>query len=125
MTRSTSTTTAAMMAELSITFPAMRIRPLREFGRDYACAEGVWTYEDVAHVMPDGLPMFCSLSDGGDDFPEYDGTVHIGFTAWLDARGWYAERYDGGTYFLLRDADLPEPPEWSPATPPQRHECPC
>lgn len=98
-------TTEAMLADLSSSFPALWKRPLREFGKpglEMARGEGVWTGQDTGHDMPDGSPIFNDLANGDDD---YDGTVHLGFLAWLNARGWYCENYDGATYFLIPDLE--------------------
>ena len=98
----------AMHTDLRLTFPALRTRPLQDFGvRGFT--EGFWTDEESAHSMPDGLRIFDNISAlAGDDAPDYDGTVHAGFVAWLDARGWYVERYDGLTYFLVPDRGAPD-----------------
>ena len=93
-------TTAQMMSELTITFPALWKRPLSEFGADYAGQEGVWTGGD-GDKMQDGDPIFCSLANGE---PPYNGSVHEGFEAWLANRGWGVDRYDGETYFLVPEA---------------------
>jgi hypothetical protein len=55
--------------------------------------------------MPDGLPIFNHLRMHGDSQDpsdgSYDGGVHDGFTAWLEARGWYVENYDGETHLVI------------------------
>lgn len=88
-------TEEALIANLIATFPGLHARPLCEFGAagwDY----GVWTGGEAD--MPDGLPIFSTLMQGEDT---HDGGVHTGFTSWLEARGWYLECYDGGTYFIV------------------------
>lgn len=90
--------TSVMLAELRITFPALWTRPLREHGDSFADMAGVWTGEDVGHLMQDGLPIFFGLANGE---PPYDGTVHEAFIGWLARRGWHCERHDGDVYFLL------------------------
>lgn len=87
----------SMLADLRATFPTLRTRPLSEFGEQWAHAGGIWTGQDTA-CMPDGLPIFSNLAYGEDG---YDGPVHTGFLAWLEARGWGHEQYDGGTFFLV------------------------
>ena len=99
----TALTTDQLMTELTITFPSLWKRRLSEFGASYAGQAGVWTGQGTPHQMPDGSPIVFDLADGE---PPYNGTVHEGFESWLDARGWYCERYDGDTYFLLPDHDL-------------------
>jgi hypothetical protein len=86
---------AALIADLVATFPGIHARPLREFGAA-GFDQGVWTGGEA--LMPDGLPIFSPLMQGEDT---HDGGVHTGFTAWLEARGWYLENYDGGTYMIV------------------------
>ena len=94
---------SALIADLKTTFPGLHVRPVREFGKDYRDWIGVWTggHGD----MSDGLPIFNHLRYYGDsDDPadgSYDGGVHDGFTAWIKARGWYIENYDGETMFII------------------------
>ena len=88
--------TADMLIELRRLCPGIWARPLREFNPQHD--EGIWTGMDGQHAVPDGLPMFCSFANGCDG---YNGPVHTGFEAWLAARGWWAENYDGATFFLL------------------------
>lgn len=88
--------TDTMLTELRRLCPGIRARPAREFAPYYP--EGIWTGLDGAHVMPDGLPMFCSFANGSDG---YNGPIHTGFEAWLAARGWWVESYDGATFLLL------------------------
>ncbi|MGW8306352.1 MAG: hypothetical protein ACWGIK_11095 [Achromobacter pulmonis] len=91
----------AMRADLAATFPGLWMRPLREFGEQWEDVEGIWTGAEDEVLMPDGMPIFETVSPDPDD---YDGTVHLGFIAWLDARGWSWDRYDGSTYFLVPDS---------------------
>lgn len=89
----------ALIADLKATFPGIHARPLREFGapgREYPC--GVWAGADGT-AMPDELPIFSTLACSDPD--HYDGNIHVGFLAWLQARGWYVESYDGGTHFIV------------------------
>lgn len=87
-----------MLAELSITFPALWKRPLSEYGSAYAGLVGVWTGQDVSHNMQDGAPIFF---DAADNEAPYIETVHGGFIAWLRNRGWRCLRHDADTYHLL------------------------
>ena len=89
-------TTADMLIDLRRLCPGIWARTLHEFSP--IDTEGIWTGIDGAHVMPDDLPMFCSFANGCDG---YNGPVHTGFEAWLAARGWWVENYDGATFFLL------------------------
>lgn len=91
--------TAAMLTELTITFPALWKRPLSDFGNGYAGQPGVWTGADSCHVMQDGDPIFFAAGIGAP--PYNDGPVHEAFNAWLQARGWCWDRYDGDTFFLV------------------------
>lgn len=93
-----------LLADLLATYPGIHARPLREFGAA-GWEHGVWTGGDA--LMPDGLPIFSTLMQGEET---HDGGVHTGFTAWLEARGWYLECYDGGTYFIV-----PLPAEETPS----------
>ncbi len=104
MSQSTANT-AQMMAEIAITFPTLKVRPLREFSSGYANAEGIWTGAD-GDMMPDGYPIFATTDPDPD---LYDGYVHTGFLAWLEARGWAYDAYDGGTYFLVPLSYFDEP----------------
>jgi hypothetical protein len=90
--------TDMMLAELSITFPSLWKRRLSDYGADYAGTAGVWTGQDVGHVMQDGAPIFFDAADGE---PPYTDTVHSGFIAWLHNRGWHCVRHDADTYHLL------------------------
>ena len=106
----TEMSTDQMLVELTITFPKLWKRRLSEFGKAYATTPGIWTGADAHHDMPDGDPIFDLLCPD-DDF--YDGFVHVGFIAWLDARGWGIERYDGDTFFLLPKSNF----DWVKAWP--------
>lgn len=97
---------AQMIAELRTVFPTLWMRPLRDFAKRYECSEGIWTGSDVGAEMPDGIPIFDTCCADPD---EYDGTVHQGFIAWLGRRGWYYDRYDGATYFLVPNSYFDEP----------------
>lgn len=88
--------TAEMFTELRRLCPGIWARPLCEFSKRYT--DGIWTGDDSHHVMPDGMPMFCSYANGGDG---YNGPIYTGFENWLAARGWRVENYDGATFFLL------------------------
>lgn len=89
----------AMRADLAATFPGIWMRPLREFGEQWKDVEGIWTGAEDEVLMPDGWPIFERLCCPDPDY--YDGTVHHGFIAWLDARGWAYDQYDELTYFLV------------------------
>lgn len=83
-------TESELIADMKATYPGIHARPGVEFSKDFAGT--VWTGGEVE--MPDGMPVFAHLC-GEDD---YDGGVHVGFTAWLERRGWYLENYDGATF---------------------------
>jgi len=83
-----------MIADLKATFPGIHARPLADFIPDWG--QGVWSGGEA--LMPDGLPIFRYYYTDSD---EYEGTVHVGFLAWLERRGWYSEAYDYGTHFLI------------------------
>jgi hypothetical protein len=114
MSMAATTTTlseAAMLRDLRATFPMLWMRPLRDFSNVYAETAGVWTGQDSAHVMPDGLPIFSDLAGGVD---AGDDVVHPAFQAWLQRRGWTADRYDGTTWLLVpeRHFDLDSDGGW-------------
>lgn len=88
-----------MMAELTITFPAMWKRHLSEFGASYAGMTGIWTGADSPHVMPDGESIF---NTGGE--------VNDAFGSWLANRGWTCEFIDHGTFALLPLSQLRDQP---------------
>ncbi|RBL87882.1 hypothetical protein DDE05_00455 [Streptomyces cavourensis] len=96
----------AMRTDLATTFPGLWMHPLREFGEQWKNAEGIWTRAEGEVLMPDGLPVFERVNP---DFDDYDGTVHHGFIAWLKARGWAWDRYDGSTYFLVSESNFGAP----------------
>ena len=86
-----------LLADLRKDFPNMHVRPLREFGISDV-TYGAWVGGEEDCVMPDGLPVFDHLGV----FEEtHDGTVHVGFDAWLAERGWECEFYDTGVYFIV------------------------
>jgi hypothetical protein len=89
-----------MTVALAAAYPRLQRRPLREFGGRWAHIDGIWTggTGSSGDMMPDGFPIFSTLYSG---HPEYDGPVHAGFEAWLEARGWGSEWYDGDTFFLM------------------------
>ena len=93
-------TTDQMLIDLSITFPALRKRPLSEFGKDYAGKPGVWTGAESVPLMPDGEPIFNTLADGS-EAPYWNPPIHEAFDAWLSNRGWGWENYDGHTIWLV------------------------
>lgn len=86
---------SALIADLKATWPAMHVRPLREFGKDFKLP-GAWLGFDNCE-MPDGNPVHM-MSHCGDG---YDGGIHDGFTEWLESRGWYLENYDGDTFHAI------------------------
>ena len=86
----------SLIADLRATYPGLHVRPLREYGGTWKGSVGGWT--GGPGDMPDGLPIFNDLAYGEDG---YDGGVHEGFTAWLEARGWYMECEDAGTYVVI------------------------
>lgn len=100
-----------LIADMGATFPFLFARPLREFGKDYSYMTGVWT--GGPGDMPDGLPIFDNTRTHGDSENtadgSYDGGVHDGFTAWLESRGWYIERYDDETFFIVPIASIERP----------------
>ena len=86
----------SLITDLRATFPGLRVRPRREYGGYWQGMDGAWT--GGPGDMPDGLPIFNDLAYGEVD---YDGGVHVGFTAWLEQRGWYMECEDAGTYMIV------------------------
>jgi hypothetical protein len=101
-----------LIADLRATYPGFFARPLREFGEEYRDREGVWTGGEDGLCMPDGLPIFSHFFYGEDT---HDGDVHIGFSKWLEARGWYVENYDGATYHIVRLPTAEEIAHWHAA----------
>lgn len=90
---------AGLLIELQLLCPGILAKPLSEFAP--GLPDGIWTGQDGRHVMPDGLPMFCSFANGSEG---YTGPLHTGFEEWLSLRGWWVEAYDGCTYFLLPES---------------------
>ncbi len=88
-------TDESLIADLLATFPGVMARPIAEY-KAPGYTEGVWVAGEAE--MPDGLPMFSTLHFGE---PGFDGGVHTGLTEWIEARGYYLETYDYGTYFAL------------------------
>ena len=94
--RSTWPSESALIADMKATYPGLKARPLKEFG--YAGFDyGVWSGGEA--LMPDGLPVFCSMMFHEPD--HYDNDVHLAFLAWLEARGWYVENFDGLTHMIV------------------------
>ena len=85
-----------LLADLKATFPGIFARPLGDFGAQ-GWGHGVWTGADGT-TMPDGLPIFSNLMEGEET---HDGGVHTAFLAWLEARGWYVETWDGETHLIV------------------------
>ncbi|MFN9476384.1 MAG: hypothetical protein ACK59X_33890 [Acidovorax sp.] len=54
-------------------------------------------------MMPDDMPMFCTLACPDPDF--YDGAVHHAFIAWLLHRGWCIEEYDVSAFLITSTAE--------------------
>lgn len=100
---------AAMLADLSASFPALEKRPLSEFSSAYAGQDGVVVCGDVPRMLETGEPIFCWI--GGCAEGSYDGYIHTGFVAWLEARGWAWECYDIGTMFLVPESYFAEAAE--------------
>lgn len=103
-TRRVSLTDEQMAAELTITFRITRLISLPEWGPKHGAHGGFVV--GTEGQMPDGEPMFTELP-GDDD--GYDGFIHKGFSAWLEARGWAYDAYDGGTFFLVPLSYFDEP----------------
>lgn len=97
---------AAMLADLSASFPAMKKRPLAEFSQEFAAQDGVWVCGDPPTMPGTAEPIFCWMGSGycADEEGLYDGYIHTGFVAWLEARGWFWECYDIGTALLVPDS---------------------
>ena len=86
---------ARLIADLAATFPGTNPRSLRQWsGRSTsfgACVCG-------EAVMPDGCEIGPYIFPDSD---EYDGWVHAGFEAWVEARGWYVELYEPGALHIV------------------------
>lgn len=104
-----SITQQQMLIDLSASFPALVKRPLAEFGADYAGKDGFWVTEQGQPMMPDSDESLFNWSGGAVDDPTYNGFMHTGFEAWLQARGWAWDCYDIGTIFLVPEAYFAEP----------------
>lgn len=92
-----------MLAELAVTFPGLFARPLEDFTRSYGEGRNWIQAADGGGASIAGEPIFCSWANGEEP---YDGSLHKGFIAWLEQRGWGHENYDGATYVLLPLADF-------------------
>lgn len=88
-------TDEALIADLLATFPGIMARPIAEY-KAPGYVDGAWIGGEA--TMPDGLPMFSTLYYGE---PEFDGGIHTALIEWIEARGYYLETYDHGTYFAL------------------------
>ncbi len=86
-----------LVRQLNATFPGIGARLV-----DHELAQQPGVCVHGLAMMPDGLPVFSDLFA---DQLEYDGTLHTGFEAWLEMRGWYVEPYDGDRLDLVRIAD--------------------
>lgn len=93
---------AALIADLEATFPGVHARALSDpkWSGSSGFTRGVRIAGEA--VMPDGLPMLCTLACPDPD-EYYDGEVHLAFIAWLKARGWSLECWDCGIHYATRD----------------------
>lgn len=90
-----------MLSSLALVYPTLPAMSLSDWDpKNYGNKIGVLTGASAGGEMHDGMPIFHLTADG--EGP-YDGVVHNDFIAWLHERGWYCERYDGETFFLLPD----------------------
>lgn len=91
--------TDEMMAELTITFPALWKRKLCEFfGAASGDMLGVWSVAAAEHVMPDGEPIFRTPPANAGFWLD---RVHVGFEGWLANRGWAWSCFDDYTFWLV------------------------
>ncbi len=96
----------ALIAELQATFPGSRPVSLRTWqGHTDSIGVVVCGEAEVAPGQPIGPYRYV-------DMPEYNGLIHTGFEAWLEARGWYAEVYEYGTLWILPLPSQQELDEW-------------
>jgi hypothetical protein len=96
-----------LLLDVRVTFPKLLVE-LRPISRRLPGAELIWMIaasEDA--LMPDGNPFFLI-----GDAPEYSDGIHAGFDAWLDARGWYIERYSTAWYIPTRLPTDEERAQW-------------
>lgn len=109
---------AELLSELRATFQTLEAaRPLKELGLP-GFDHGVWIV-DARACMHDGQRIFWTPSEVGNvDPPGYSSFVHGGFLAWLEARGWYVETYDYGSYMVVPIALQQVPSEQSTAAAP-------
>lgn len=87
------TTRDALIKILAKEFPKMWMKPAEDFGGGYD-SKAIWTGEGSENN--DEEPMFDIYSDNS----IYNMGVHKDLVAILDKHDYYAEAYDGGTYFI-------------------------
>ena len=98
-----------MLHELSIVFPALWARPLREFGPSAAGRLGVWTGPYPSHRMPDGAPIFLSSDE------VWCLAMNEGFERWLLIRGWTWRRFNRDVFWLVPSAHYYGPDDPMPS----------
>lgn len=90
-----------LMEQLRTNFPNLYVRMS---GKLFSDRGTLWTGVHHDHVFHDGKQIFMDDSSG--PIAGYDGGVHCGFTAWLEARGWYLENHDGESYVICAIDDV-------------------
>lgn len=91
---------SALIADLKATFPGIKARPARDFGIPLY-SHGAWVAGEAC--IADGEPIFSTFVCPPMD--QYDGTVHLGFIAWLRQRGWLIEQHDTDVYMVTSAAE--------------------
>lgn len=86
---------ARLISDLNATFPGVDATSLRQWSGHSDCLGAVVSGEAR---MPDGLEIGPYIAP---EIDEYDGYIHQGFEAWLNARGWYVELYEPGTLWVV------------------------
>lgn len=95
MTKKTHADEAALIAALNATFPGARAVSLRKWSANSEQIGAVVCGE--AEIEP-GYCIGPYIPLGGE---AYNGSVHRGFEAWCEDRGWYVETYEYGTLWVV------------------------
>ncbi|WP_288898759.1 hypothetical protein [uncultured Delftia sp.] len=86
---------AALIADLNASFPGARAKSLRDWSGNSEQIGAVVCGE--AEIEPG----YCIGPYNPLDDEAYNGSVHRGFEAWCEVRGWCVETYEFGTLWVV------------------------
>lgn len=119
MTNKTYADEAALIADLNNTFPGARAVSLGKWSSNPEQTGAVVCGE--AEIEPSySIGLYWPIDDDA-----YNGSVHKGFEAWCEARGWYVETYDYGTLWVVPLPSQEELDAWGAAVKGNLENAPC